>query len=226
MTGGHITIGLTALALAAGVQGCASSGGPGVDGQEAQELFARYSGEWVLDVEASEDPVSKVQEVVAARFSGTGGFGAPDSDPWGAGDRGGGLASWGSGGPGAAKESPGPTLDPEAIGGVLQPPRRLDLVLTAGVLTVAANGGDRLVLPTDGTAVEETLGETVVATRARWKDGLLRTERRMDDGPTLRQVLEVSADGNRLLVIRSVEVDGGDRVDVQFAYDRAVTDQD
>ena len=49
---------------------------------------------------------------------------------------------------------------------------------------------------------------------------------RMDYGPTLRQVLEVSADGNRLLVIRSVEVDGGDRVDVQFAYDRAVTDQD
>jgi len=102
----------------------------------------------------------------------------------------------------------------------------MDLALTVGSLTVAANGGDRLVLPTDGTPVEETHGGTVFSTRARWKDGLLRTERRMDDGPTLMQVLEVSEDGNRLLVIRSVEVDGGDRVDVQFSYDRAMTDRD
>ena len=89
MTGGQITMGLTALALAVGVHGCASSGGPGVDGQEAQQLFARYSGEWVLDEEASEDPVSKVQEVVAERFAGTGGFRVGGSDPWGASDQGG-----------------------------------------------------------------------------------------------------------------------------------------
>lgn len=208
-----------ALALAAGLWACASGSGPGVEGPEAQALFAHYTGTWQLNREESETLREKLAEATRER-RGRGGFGMPGGRgmPPGGGRTGG--RSGGRGGPG------GPGGDPaqvrRVIDRLLGEAERFELQVTDSTITVTPGDRSPTEVRLDGKTETRDLGFAEVELKGEWKDRNVRVERRVKDrGPAVQETYEVVENGARLIVTRSVELGfGGRRVEVVQVYDR------
>lgn len=228
----RVTRAAAGLAACLAMSAC-GGGGPGVQGPEAQALFARYSGAWVLDVEATRDlAVEDSGQVRQRGLGGRGGMGGGGRGGGGIGGRGGGIGGGiggrgggigGGGGMGGGGRGGMGGFDPAAMQATMQlmrsRPQRIELQLTDSVFAMTLPGRPALILPMDGDKVDLPGGDLQVTAKVHWKDGMPRLERSVKDGGTVVDEFEVPPNGT-LLVTRSLSGGPGGSRKIRFVYRR------
>ena len=219
--------GIAALVLLFGCGGSAVLEGP-----EAQALFARYSGSWTLDAEASDarpelgslapgegrrPPGGGEAGGFLGGGGGRGGRGGPPPGGFGGDGPPGGAAGRGRGGP------PGQGAEGvRTMGGfIAERPEKLSLALTDSTFTLISQPGSvMLALPMAGKQVDQGSGATAYKAKLQWKDGMPVVERSFGGGGKGSDTFEMlSAD--RLMIRRTL---GGGQTarELRFVYDRQV----
>lgn len=196
-----------ALALVALASGCASGQRPETGGMEPGRYLARFSGQWALDRNASEDPARALEAhsqagTHAGRRGGGGGHGP--------GRHGGAL---GGGRP-----------DPAALEATFDVFRSVpdDFILTVtdSLVVTTWAGQKEARMPVGGDAIPVSVRGPKIEARAEWDGGRLRLERRIEGGGTVVDIVEPLAEGSRLLVIRTVKGASGTIPEVRLVFDR------
>lgn len=220
----------TLLLAALGAGGCAGGGGLELEGPAAEQIFQRYSGTWELDVGRSDDAAQKLASATRAqgnpggsgaggRGAGRGGGGGGGGFPGGGGGgdfRGGGG---GRGGPGGAR----PSLEAMEMGRDLagNVATTLELRLDSALVRITPSGGAGYELDTDGDVSElELLDGSVVERRVFWEEDLLMIRREIA-GFLVTDRYMVAADGEEMIVRRTIEHPRGSDVEARLVYARA-----
>ena len=203
---------------AAAMSGCASAGGPGVAGDEARALYSRWSGDWSLDLEGSDDP-SEVLARLQAASARSGASGRADATGRGrGGTRTGGRRGGEGGGRGASAGGARNSTSLEQIRATVgTAPTALSLNLTDSLFIVTEVPGTTQWLPMDGTTVE-TAGPDGIETKVSWSDMQPTAERRWD-GWRVDDSFVLLTD-ERLLLTRLISM-GSQSVSIRLAFDRA-----
>ena len=202
---GMVFVALAVVAWA--VAGCASGGGPPVQGVEAAALLASYSGRWTLDEASSSPQIPNPLE------------GVKDEEPMDNITRNESRAMRRY--RRLMESSRMSVADRRATIEVLRR-RPATLVLRSSELglsyTPSAGAGVALTLPMNGSEVETAEGESRVKSKARWDGSLLVIEHQVVGGGSVRETLEVI--GDRMIMSRTLASQGGDQTQT-LAYDRS-----
>ncbi len=191
----------TALALC----GCASGGGPAAEGADLTALFTAYTGRWVLDEASSSEQIPNQLEGVRDE--------APVADI-------------------ARNESREMRRYRRMVESRRMPVSKMRATIEVlrrrpGTLVLRGDPsefaytpalGRTLVLPMDGTEVEQREGEERVRTKVTWEGTILTLEHQVAGGGKIRERLEVI--GDRLIMTRSLAAQGSDQALI-LAYDRS-----
>lgn len=203
---------------------------PDTGGVELGQYLAQFSGQWVLDRDASDDPARALEAHgrEGAHDGGRGGGGGGH----GPGGHGGGGAGHGSGGHGgggllgrlwALIGGGGP--DPAALEATLDVfrtvPDRFTLTVTDSLVVTTWAGEREARMPVAGNAIPMSVQGRRIEVKAKWDGGKLEIERRIDGGGRIVDLVEAVAEGNHLLVIRTVKGVPGAIPEIRLVFDRA-----
>jgi hypothetical protein len=240
---------IAAFVLAAALSGCASAPpGPAVPGPQAAALFAAFNGSWTLVPEESRSPEPGATGGGRRRPGGDDtGFLPPRGG--GRAGRGGGRAVPPPDGPGGGggRGIPGrggdvgrpiPTDGPGTLGGpgeglaILTVLPALELVVTDSTLAVTPRAAEpdstgasppRVWPRPDGYELRLD-GEEVMIARikasARWNGRVIEVERKLDDGPEVKELWSVDEAAGRLVVTREIDVPGRPKIEQRQVYRR------
>lgn len=207
---------LPAALVLVGLASCASGRQPDTGGVDPGTYLGRFSGEWTLDRDASDDPARELEthRREGAHDGGSGG-GAGGHGP---GRHGGGILGGGG---------PDPSVMEATIDVFQAVPDRFALTVTDSLVITTWGGEGEARIPIAGDAVpldaraRLRAGLPEIEAKARWDGGRLRLERRIDGGGTIVDLLEPTAEGDRLLVTRTVDGVRGAIPEITLAFDRA-----
>lgn len=209
---GRLTATLSGALVVAALASCGSGGRvPDTGGIEPDRYLARFSGQWTLDRDASDDPDGAVET-----------HGRGGAHGRGSGGRGGGHGPGRHGG-GGFPGGGGP--DPVAMEATFEVfrvvPDRFTLAVTDSLVATTLAGEDEARMPVAGDAIPIYIRGERIEAKARWDGRRLRLERRIDGGGTIVDLVESLAEGNRLLVTRTVSGVPGATPEIRLAFDRA-----
>ena len=134
--------------------------------------------------------------------------------------RGGGMPPGAGAGPGGAERMNPAAM--QAMGRIaMTVPTRLDIRLADSAVTIAyATDAEPFVLPFGKEVERELMGDLKLKSKARWDAGWVVITRSLDGGPSVKESLMASADGNRLTVDVEVGRGGGDPINFRRVNDR------
>jgi len=192
---------------------CARGRGPGIEGPQANDLFASYSGSWVIYTPASIDPIA---------------YGGPIPRP----PANSGVAGRASGGgPGATSGTGrGSDVGPRRVTydsgawAVIQRmartrPAKMELALTPELFSLRLDEEEPMLVPMQGDEVEIEREGRVVGTALRWEEGRPRLERSIENEGKVVDRFEALASG-RLMVSRRFEGSLLGPQELRFVYTR------
>jgi len=215
------------LFIAVALSACASGGGPGLVGNEAEAFYQRWNGSWTLDEEVSDDPSEVLAELRGGPTrsgEGAGGGSAGRGGRSGGGRSGGGRGGQGGRGGGAAggvgERTPPPIAQIRAILGTR--PATITLELGDSLFTMIEARRRAQTLPMNGDSVEPD-GPNRPEAKVTWS-GTKPTVEREWEGWRVRDELELLTD-DRLLMTRKINA-GNRRVEIRLVFDRDVSDTD
>ena len=229
---------------------CGGGGGLDLEGPAAQQLFQQYNGTWELDARQSETPGRKLQEANRGlrggegRGAGGAGAGRGGSGRGGRGGAGGGRGGGGGGFPGGGGGRPGGGGGGGGGGGARGGPdggqtsqeamqmgmalarevaTTLEMRLDSVSVRVTPSGGVAYELASDGEVSKQELsGGSVLERRVRWEGNELTIEREIS-GFSVTDHYQVAADGDEMVVLRTIKLPRRSAVKVRFVYSRAVS---
>lgn len=210
---GPLAIALVAVVLTS----CGSGRQPDTGGVDPGTYMARFSGQWAIDENVSEDPAPAVA-ALAEQLEGL-----EDSDQPRVGGRRGGAGRRGRRG---RPRRSGP--DPEALRATLDVfravPERFTLNVSDSTVVTTWVGEAEGRMEIAGNGISTTVSEQPTAASVEWDGGRLRIERRVEGarGATVVDLFEAFADRDRLLITRRLRGLGGPTSEpptVRLAYD-------
>jgi hypothetical protein len=217
------TLTATALGIVALVS-CAAAQRPATGGIELGTYLARFSGQWTLDRDASDDPARAIEATV--------GEGTPDGERGGGGHapgHGGGQGG-GAGGHGRDGHGTGGVLgagrpNPDALEATFEVfravPDRFTLTVTDALSMTTWAGVREARIPIAGAAIPVTVQGRQIEVRAKWDGGKLQIERRIDGGGKVIDLVEGVPRGDRLIVRRTIRGVPGATPEIRLVFDRA-----
>jgi hypothetical protein len=201
-----------ALALVALASSCASGQRPETGGVEPGTYLARFSGQWTLDRNASDVP-ARALEAHGQEGGRGGGHGAGHGGGRSGGHGAGGHRGGGGGGP-----------DPAALEATFEVfravPDHFTLTVTDSLVVTTWAGEREVRMPVAGDAFPISVQGRRIEAKANWDGGRLRLERRIEGGGTIVDLVETLAEGDRLLVIRTVKGVPRTIPEIRLAFDR------
>jgi hypothetical protein len=191
--------------------------------QGADPLSRRpdFSGHWVFNAKASDDPQEKLQEAMKAmqqaRGGGRGMGGGSGGQGRGGGKGGGHQGRGSSGGMGGHSE-----MSPGKMPELTATPERLDITHEDPMLLIADENDQRRRIFTDfrGASVSVSSGSQQRVTVAGWEDGILVVETTMDGGTRLTQSYQINAETGQLLISAAARLAERQPVSFRLVYDR------
>lgn len=211
-----------ALAAAAGPSLASSTGAAPMTLGAAAQSRPDFSGQWVLNAKASDDPQEKIREAMKTLQQAKGG-----GRGMGGGGRGGGM---GGGGMGGGRQGRG---SPDAMGGRGEMPsgelsalmvtaEKLDISHEDPMLLITDESGQRQRLFTDfrGTSVSASGGLQQRVSIAGWEDAALVVESTMPGGSRRVQNYQIDASTGQLMIITTASLPEKQAVSYRLVYDR------
>ncbi|MDP2577816.1 MAG: hypothetical protein Q8W48_08880 [Candidatus Palauibacterales bacterium] len=190
----HIPCGMVVGLLVVGLAGCG--------GSDIEPVPPDLSGSWELNVAKSDLPAEEIEDAMV------GGSASGSQPPAGGGGRGGGASGGRGGGRGGRMGGMNPEQMRERMREIMEAARAFTITQTDSTVTLNARSGPTRVFYTDGRKVQRmTRGLGEVEVKARWKDGKLQVEQKMESGLKITETYERSEDGERLQV--NVKLSGG-----------------
>ena len=186
-----------------------------------------FSGQWVFNAKASDDPQEKLQEAMKAMQqtrSGGRGMGGGSGGQGRGGGKGGGHQGRGSsaGMGGHSEMSPGKMPELTAT------PERLDITHEDPMLLIADENDQRRQIFTDfrGASVSVSSGLQQRMVVAGWEDGTLVVETTTDGGTRLTQSYQIDSETGQLLISAAARLAERQPVTFRLVYDRAKPETD
>ncbi len=180
-----------------------------------------FSGHWVLNAKASDDPQEKLEEAMKAMQQARGGgrgMGGGSGGHGRSGGKSGGCQGHGAaGGMGGRSEMP-PGKMPE----LTATPERLDIIHEDPMLLIADENDQRRQIFTDfrGASVSVSSGAQQRVTVAGWEDGTLVVETTMGGGTRLTQRYQIDTETGQLLISAAARLAERQPVSIRLVYDR------
>lgn len=186
-----------------------------------------FSGHWVFNAKASDDPQEKLREAMKAMqqargggrgmSSGSGGRGRGD------GKNGGRQGHGASGGMGGRSE-----MLPGKMPELTATPERLDITHQDPMLLIADENDQRRQIFTDfrGASVSVSSGAQQRVAVAGWEDGTLVVETTMDGGTRLIQRYQIGTETGQLLISAAAMLAERQPVSFRLVYDRIKPEMD
>ena len=185
-----------------------------------------FSGQWVLNAKASDDPQEKIREAMKTLQQAKGG-----GPGMGGGGRGGGMGGGGmGGGMSGGRQGRG---SPDAMGGRGEKPsgelsalmvtaEKLDISHEDPMLLITDENGQRQRLFTDfrGASVSASGGLQQRVSIAGWENAALVVESTMPGGSRRVQNYQIDASTGQLMIITAVSLPEKQAVSYQLVYDR------
>lgn len=184
------------------------------------ETSADFTGAWILDAEASQNPPDATGPVRVG--PGGGGMGRGGG---GMGGRGGGIVRGGMGG---SREEMQERMERfrDLMQVLTEERERLVVQRSDSILTVTYASGSEIELPTDGKNHAQLVrGVGEFEAKARWQgDGRLVLEREFDYGIKVKEEFSRGSGSPRLVVVTEVAAGFPRDITFQTVYDREATD--
>ena len=180
-----------------------------------------FSGHWVFNAKASDDPQEKLKEAMKAMQQAGGGGrgmgGGSGGHGRGGGKSGGRQGHGAAGGMGGRSEMPSGKM-PE----LTATPERLDLTHEDPMLLIADENDRHQRLFTDfrGGSVSASGGDQPQAAVAGWEGDVLVVESRMNHGSRLVQQYRIDAETGRLMISSAVGLPNLQEASFRLVYDR------
>jgi hypothetical protein len=180
-----------------------------------------FSGHWVFNAKASDDPQEKLKEAMKAmqqtRGGGRGMGGGSGGQGRGGGKKGGHQGRGSSGGMGGHSE-----MSPGKMPELTTTPERLDITHEDPMLLIAGENDQRRRIFTDfrGASVSVSSGLQQRVAVAGWEDGILVVETTMDGGTRLTQSYQIDAETGQLLISVAAKLAERQPVSFHLVYDR------
>lgn len=197
--------------------GSAASLTQGADPQSRPD----FSGQWIFNAKASDDPQEKLQEAMKAMQQARGGgrgMGGGSGGQGRGGGKGGGRQGHGvSGGMGGHSE-----MSPGKIPELTATPERLDITHEDPMLLIADENDQHRRIFTDfrGASVSVSSGLQQRVAVAGWEADTLVVETSMDGGTRLTQSYQINAQTGQLLISAAARLAERQPVSFRLVYDR------
>ncbi|MFA5243566.1 MAG: hypothetical protein WC392_14460 [Sulfuricella sp.] len=200
-----------------------------------------FSGQWVLNAKASDDPQEKIREAMKTLQQAKGGGPGMGGGGRGGGMGGGGMGGGGMGGGGMGGGGMGGGMSggrqgrgsPDAMGGRGEKPsgelsalmvtaEKLDISHEDPMLLITDENGQRQRLFTDfrGASVSASGGLQQRVSIAGWENAALVVESTMPGGSRRVQNYQIDASTGQLMIITAVSLPEKQAVSYQLVYDR------
>lgn len=186
-----------------------------------------FSGHWIFNARASDDPREKLREAMKSMRQAPGGRRGMGGGSGGH-ERGGGKSRGRQGhgasaGPGGRSDMPR-----EAWTALTATPARLDITHEDPMLLIADEHERRQRIFTDfrGTSVSASSGLQQRAMVAGWEDGALVVETALEGGTRLTQTYRIDAPTGQLMISAAASLAEKQAVSFRLVYDRAGSEAD
>ena len=186
-----------------------------------------FSGHWVFNAKASDDPQEKLKEAMKAMQQAGGGGrgmgGGSGGHGRGGGKSGGRQGHGASGGVGGRSE-----ISPGKMPELTATPERLDITHEDPMLLIADENDQRRQIFTDfrGASVSVSSGLQQRMVVAGWEDGTLVVETTTDGGTRLTQSYQIDSETGQLLISAAARLAERQPVTFRLVYDRAKPETD
>lgn len=188
---------------------------------EERQARPDFSGHWVFNAKASDDPQEKVKEAMKAMQQAQGGgrgMGGGSGRQGRGGGMGGGRQGHGSpGGMGGRSEMPAGEMS-----ALTATPERLDITHEDPMLLIADGNDQHRKIFTDfrGASVSISDGPQQRVAVAGWEGAMLVAETTMNGGTKLIQRYQIDAETGQLMISSAAQLSGLQEVAFRLVYDR------